>query len=316
MGRSSNYVGEMRKIWSQTVKAHGINGKYYPATASFEELISNQRSENIKYVHPSLRNWICVLDEFALYFFTLYLVCFTRQFVKRRSSKVQTTEVVNVFLLGAIVNQLVVVRTLALGGFDANVKHSARLLAEYVDVFNFLQLNPTLIEEFHASHISPAETNNFWHKYISKGKLRPRVLSGIDIAFPEVGAYLREMEDWRKEELKVISAFAHPSFIAAYTSATVGGTYNRGGSGILGRPDLHSIRALRFVFYSLAEFVMFNVRLDFAMFALTPKRGKKDELIPWIIERKPFITRLIIRILSHDMDHAALNVPAKWMSEL
>src|SRR6267154_2652772 len=127
MGRSSNYVGEMRKIWSQTVKAHGIKGKYYPATAGFEELISNQRSENIKYVHPSLRNWICVLDDFALYFFTLYLVCFTKQFVKRRSSKVQTAEVVNVFLLGAIVNQLVVVRTLALGGFDANVKHSARL---------------------------------------------------------------------------------------------------------------------------------------------------------------------------------------------
>src|SRR5260370_18796643 len=110
MGRSSNYVGEMRKIWSQTVKAHGIKGKYRPATVGFEELISNQRSEKIKYLHPSLRNWICVLDEFALYFFTLYLVCFTRRFVGRRSSKVPTTEIVNVFLLGAIVSQLVVVR--------------------------------------------------------------------------------------------------------------------------------------------------------------------------------------------------------------
>jgi hypothetical protein len=238
------------------------------------------------------------------------MICFTKQFLtKRKSTEVQKPEVVNVFLLGAIVTQLVVVRSLALNGFDANAKHSARLLAEYVDVFNFLQLNPVLIDDFHAGHVSPAETNRFWHKYISKGKLRSRVRNGIDKAFPEMGAYLSEMEDWRTEELKVISAFAHPSFIAAYTSATVGGTYNRAGSGVLGRPDLHSVRTLRFVFYSLAEFLMFNVKLDFAKFALMSKDGKKDGLIPWIIDRKPFITRLTLRIISHDIDHAALSVP-------
>jgi hypothetical protein len=308
MGGSLNYIPEMRKVWKQTARKLSLSGKYYPATVGFESIISSRRLENRKRVPPSIRNWIAILDEIGLLLFTLYLICFTHFMAKRKPSQRPKSEVVSVFLLGGIVTQLVVVRGLVLGGFDANAKHSARLLSEYVDLFNFLHLNPSVIDEFHASHTSPIETNAFWYKYISKGKLRLNVRRGISETFPVLATYLDEMEDWRTEELRAISAFAHPSFIAAYESVSVGGTYNMGGTGCLGRPDLHSVRTLRFVFYSLAEFLMLNVRLDFAMPSLTARRRKKDDLIPSMIERKLFVTQLMLHVIQ-DIDHRALSVP-------
>jgi hypothetical protein len=310
MKSAPSFAGKIRSVWRQAARDSGFKAKYFPATNSFENLISSQQLENKRHIHLSLKNWLIILDEFGLFIFVLYMICFTKfsSYQKAKIRRAPTAETVNTFLLGAIVTQLVILRDLVLKGFDANAKQVARLLSEYIDVFNLLQLNPSLIDEFHASHITPVETNKFWHKHISKGKLRARVLNGINQKFPELGVYLSEMEEWRTDELRVISAFAHPSFISAYVTASVGGTYNRAGSGVLGRPDLHSVRTLRFTFYSLAEFIFVNNKLEFAQSVLSQPQGKKDELITFVEQHKPFLTLLAFYTIMN-INSTSLVVP-------
>jgi hypothetical protein len=290
MPGSRKFQNEIKKIWSAT------NGtKYVPANGFIENLTRAQSKANSKTLNSSVKNWIALTDEFLLFLLNAYILCWLR--VADSKPRLSLAQITTTLLCGAIVSHLFAIRTLVLRGFDMNARATARLLSEYIDIFNLLQMEPGLVNEFHAAQ-ELEDSNAFWRKYIAKGKLRSRVRSTAMNRFPNLHDFFGDIDRFRATEYKVISAASHPSLVGAAAAMMLGHLNKKAGFGLFGQVDPASVRTLTFVFFCLFEFLVVNDRLEFLKFALDHQPSNPSS--KYISERHSFLFQLSIFVATHE----------------
>lgn len=157
-------------------------------------------------------------------------------------------------ICGAISSHLIAIRKLVLIGHDLPAKQVLRSLIEHMDLLNLLWLKPELVEEFRATKDDDA-ANHFWHKNISKKKLRRQtrdlLLKDVD---PDA---VTEWRKFRDAEEKVLGSAVHPSAIGCWMATSPAGVHpDIDLPGFMGVRSENSIRTLRCAFASSWELVM------------------------------------------------------------
>jgi len=225
-----------------------------------------------------------------------------------RSKQMASTEnIVYTLLFSALTSHLFAIRQLVLLGFDIDAKAITRLLLEYVDLFHLLFEKPELCVEFHQAQ-SLTEANKFWHKYVSKGKLRSHVDAAMKKAFEGADQDFEQFRAWRQQELQVLSGVSHASFMGAYLSAANGGYYRREGSGAFGNIDLISIRTLRIAVVSIGEFLLVNGKRDFIRDLRFNAHADVSFAVEYIYGRQKFVIDLLLYVFEKE-GGAKLRMP-------
>lgn len=281
----------LQELW----RASRTKGRFVSGTSSLEAMLSGARTDNKKNVPPALANWLVVLDEFICLLTELYIAYFEAA-IDRRGKKTDIARVTRMLLIGTVAADCYAIRLLVLSGYDVNAKQTARLMSEYVDVLILLLHRPDLYGEFHGAQ-DPSEANKFWHRYISKGKLRRQIRSLTNKKFMFSEKEIAQAERWEAEEMLILSAASHPSLIAAFMTVAHGGAHRKAGSGLFGNVDAGSIRTVSYCIHRLSELLLFadTDLLDFG--ELKPNESNRA-FVRGIFQRYRFVLRLMAFVTS------------------
>jgi hypothetical protein len=235
----------LRRIWSEAK----INAPFTPASKQHAHNVAVTKGRSLNVQNFPVLNWIVTLDEFS-HLFTLM------HFMLKGADLTTSTHCVCVKVtLGSLRTQVNCIRKIVLDGFDVQARILARSLSEYIDLVILLLLYPPLADEFHAA-CEPEEANKFWHKHISKGKLKARLVDLCDAENEALFDYILDMQAYQKEEEEMMYSALHPSFLTSAMMTGMGMSHGMGGTSMYGIVDSASVRTLSFIFYRLTQFVI------------------------------------------------------------
>jgi hypothetical protein len=214
----------LRRIWSEIAK---ISAPFTPASKMHPHYVAVTKERSLHVRNFPVLNWIITLDEFSHF---LTLMHFMLKGADQNSSTYCLCAKV---ILGSLSSQVNCIRNVVLDGFDVQARILARSLSEYIDVVTLLLLDPLLAHEFHAA-CEPEQANKFWHKHVSKGKLKARLISLCDAENKELLDYIQDMQACQKEEEEMMSSALHPSFLASAMMIGMGTSHGSGGTSMYG----------------------------------------------------------------------------------
>ena len=245
----------------------------------------------------NLHNWITILDEFALWGGGISYYYINLSFEDNQYLFVRKT------LLSAIVADMVCIRKVILSGFDTHARILLRSFSETVDIFTLCLISDELCLEFQKSQ-TYEQTNDFWHKHISKGKAKINIrtkirdrLSKLDIDQSDSEEILSGLNSYFDDEDKMMGSVVHPSFLSSVMKAGNGLTYDKGGHGMFGMVDEASIRCCQFIFLKLFYHVsLFHPEVR----AILPKKSlydhdqsESDPILELVNRRTDFVFALL-----------------------
>jgi len=147
---------------------------------------------------------------------------------------------------------------LVLSGFDVPAKQVLRSFVEHLDVLNLLVLRPELAEEFQRAE-TPEASNEFWNRYVRRGKVRKDLYGEIASALGDDQSAIEEWRSWRREEDTILSMAAHPTSIGCFMSICVpGADESEAWLGLFGAKGDVSTRTLRYAIYALTDLLVMH----------------------------------------------------------
>ncbi len=199
----------------------------------------------------ALNNWLLVFDECGAWFANLAILLMFSLIVAP-SGDIQLRRVL-ACVIGNISSQIIAIRKLVLSGLDVQAKQLLRILIENIDVSLLIAQDKDALGDFELT-IDELSSNDFWHKHISKGKIRTKIHSKLGEVIGR-DAY-REFEQYFKQEEQILGMAIHPSLGAAQMACfprLVGGHESDPFSfGFLGGVSAFSERTLSYaVFYTI-----------------------------------------------------------------
>jgi len=238
----------LRRIWTDGYD-DGLG--YVPASKYMLPVQKNARVESYNIENFQVMNWCLLVDEVSLVFSMIFIG------LKAGKKTSGEQELCIKFLFGSLCAQINCIRSVILAGFDVQARTLCRTLGKYADLTVLLFLEPSLCTEYKKAE-GPEQANIFWHKYISKGKLKRRIFDNITTGRHEFKDFVDIFMNYeRKEELMMGSAL-HPSYMGAAMTAAGGVSYGKGGSGIFGGGvDPLSLRTLHYIFYKCTFIIVF-----------------------------------------------------------
>jgi hypothetical protein len=178
------------------------------------DLVTHSTRRNRRKKLPFLDLWIEVLDELISWQISLLTIFYA----VRKEKALSKFDLCIVMILGKIICDSISFRHIIFIGYDTSARALLRSTAEYMEIFVAILHDPSLAQEF-------AETNDldlankFWHKHISKGKIRKKILIAWQSFFRESGDdAARWFSEWGHSQSDVLAASSHPSFIAGVMS--------------------------------------------------------------------------------------------------
>lgn len=223
-------------------------------------------------------SWTIVLDEILN-----WLICYNivMQFHVFRSRSSTDLEKCTMIIGSTIISICLSLRKLTNDGYDVSARHVVRCLREYIDVLSLVSIKTDLCKEFIETQ-DEKSSNEFWHKYISKGKAQKIIFAHRHSIFP--GDYLDEMSVWRKQEEEMMAMASHPSYAAGGTillsSVMLNNkdgeeTYNP--FSVLGVKNELVVRPLKYAIYSLIDHI-----IDCKLPKISKKLSKDHSVKPFI----------------------------------
>jgi hypothetical protein len=156
---------------------------------------------------PAIDNWLVIFDEFVAWFSGLALAL-KQRFVHPKGGASLHLSVMTV-LTTKFAADLCAIRTLILQGFEVQARIVARSAIEVVELLLLVPHDPEMERAFFEAN-DFEKCNQFWHRYISKGRLRARVNKMTDEMFRVEAGLWKEL---RTEHEESHSILAHPSTI-------------------------------------------------------------------------------------------------------
>ncbi len=227
---------------------------------------------------PALDLWLEIFDEFFRWAaeFTNVLC---KAAVEYRDDDKFKGEKIRVFylLFSQLVSDMAAIRTLTDSGLDVQAKKILRSFKEYCDVVVLFCFRPEFIPEFNETE-DISSSNKFWHKHISKGKLRKLLQKEKFKDIEAANAHAL----YEKEEEDILSSSIHPSLAACIAACMPGlADENRleeyfSPFEAMGLRSLLSIRTLEYAVSSFSEMIEILVCLLF----LSPENERLFNLDP------------------------------------
>ncbi len=200
----------------------------------------------------ALDNWLVIFDECGAWFGNLAnLLMFSLKIKSSRHDEVLRRVLTQ--LIGNITAQIIAIRRLIVAGLDVQAKQLLRALVEQLDVALLVSMNPDALSDFEGT-LDGASANEFWHKYLAKGRLRTNAHKKLRERFGETT--YRELSEYFKQEEQILGMAIHPSLGASqmvYFASIVGEGETRPFTiGFVGDVSPFSERTLAYaVFYML-----------------------------------------------------------------
>lgn len=155
-----------------------------------------------------LKLWLMIYDESITWVCALHICCELALWRSRSKSSEHRDLVDAMFRLSArVASDLFAVRNLVCFGLEPAARTVLRSAMEHLDTISLLLLEPACAREFHATS-EPENGNTFWHKNLSKDKLR----KAIRAYFNEIDADLAsEFLSHREQRNTLYGIAVHPS---------------------------------------------------------------------------------------------------------
>lgn len=287
---------KMRSIWNEQV---GKADQFIPASTLCREIRQEADSRGFDPANFPVLNWIFVIDEFTLFFTMLYDKMYD-------ATKTDNKDVICYkFLLGALASNLNSVVLLSRSGFDCQARILARAISEHVDILIFLFLDPERCNEYFMTQ-ELEDCNKFWHKYVSKGKIKKAINKLIIESYPKLEPVIAELQQYQKEEEAAWSASIHPSYIACAMACGAGVSHGASGTvSVFGIADTSSVRTLSFVFYRLAELIA--VGGGQLIYCIGNTDLHQDDHVDMLLNRLTFLRAFAGHVYA-EREHLPLNI--------
>lgn len=203
----------------------------------------------------------------SIYLSLVLLMLVSTMSNRRRSTKQQLAGCL--VALSRLATDAMAIRTLVVGGFEVQARSLATNLGESAELLAGLVLNPEIASEFYDAK-EPEEAREFWHRHVSKGRLRNRIRDHQrERGVPEDA--ILEFSAWLSEERLVWGASKHPSFMSGLQSILPSlGTVEEDFA-LLGIVSPHSTRTLTYGIIILME-ALGIVREP--LLAMVPRRSR------------------------------------------
>lgn len=155
--------------------------------------------------------------------------------------------------------EIIAIRKLVLEGLDVPAKQILRAMSENLDALGLAALSEEFCEDF-VNDQEVEHANKTWYKHISKGKARKLIQEGLPLNIRDI---IDELEMYRDQEEKVLSAAAHPSYISSFVSLFPEFDENRDSDniGISSVFSPFSLRTLRYCAYRLLMHCVYDIVL-------------------------------------------------------
>lgn len=206
-----NIKKEIEQIWES------IAGEKYPISSEMHDFscIINEFEESaIGHALQMLQPWIAILEQGIQWLACLHASLDSA--VNRRSGD-QVCYALDA-LIGTAVSHAVAIRRLCLSGLDSTAKIVLRVMAETFSVCIAILWNSELRRNFTKPQ-SLEQAQDFWFKYFARGKLE-KILENAEASILGLDDEIRnELRDCRKEQVKWLSQYVHPSYVAAILTA-------------------------------------------------------------------------------------------------
>jgi hypothetical protein len=251
---TSRFLESLHTSWAEGGFASGRPG------INIERLKGWSNSEQNKAPDQRLGGWLSVHEELltwaANYFFAHEAVLF--------DFKDKTPDINKgcVLFLSKIISDCLSIRLLIQNGFELSAQQVLRSLSENVDALNYCLIVPAAMNKFLNAHL-PNESNDFWHRHISKGKARKVVLSeyhrlGTDQGFAQALIQFRNSQD------ELLAMTVHPSSVSGFLAAY--GTLSHDDiityPSFLGRQSDLSPPIVKYCAGLLFEIMFWSIKLD------------------------------------------------------
>jgi hypothetical protein len=155
-------------------------------------------------------------------------------------------------LISKICSDMFAIRHLIEGGFEVQCRSVLRSTIEYIDLAIAVCHDRDLVVQFMDAG-DPEKANAFWHKNVSKGRLRRRVSEVVDEFFGVSGANF--LAETRADDDEIHSVFVHPTSVAGLISSFGDLEAEIKYDGVLGVPTRASTVSLRYLCSHLFHFI-------------------------------------------------------------
>lgn len=202
--KTSELRDALRRAWR---RVNVIDGGASSPGESLSHLLP-WRFPKAKRLPKKLQLWLMIYDESVTWVCALHICC-ELSLVRSRSKSSGDRDLVDaIFRLSArVASDLFAVRNLVCFGLEPAARTVLRSAMEHLDTISLLLLEPLRAREFLATS-EPEIGNTFWHKNLSKDKLR----KVIRAYFKEIDADLaREFLSQREQRSKLYGIAVHPS---------------------------------------------------------------------------------------------------------
>ncbi|WP_165585354.1 hypothetical protein [Roseococcus sp. SYP-B2431] len=176
----------MKHTIQEAWKLAGAKDGEKPPGLNMSALLEIGEHNNKEGLQSTLSNWLLIFDQCGAWFANLSVLLIF--LLKVDSDENTIRHKILSCLIGNIVAQIMSIRQLVTIGLDVQAKQLLRVLVENLDVALLISRNDEALLEFDRT-VDEYSSNLFWHKYVSKGKIRDKVHSKLrqDIGPPPIG---------------------------------------------------------------------------------------------------------------------------------
>jgi hypothetical protein len=220
---------------------------------SITELLQ-MSDENCNIVPSVVSNWISILDQFLAWFSSLYILfLFSLKINSALDCRLQR---VMTCIIGNICAHIIAIRRLVLSGLDVQSKQILRSLVEHIDLAFLISTDENALGEFEQT-LDGRSSNAFWHKYISKSKIRNKIHPKWQARLGDI--VYREFVDYLRQEEEILGMAIHPSLAACQMTCLPGiaqGNPDRPLTlGFVGEVSVFSVRTLSYAVFYMSQYV-------------------------------------------------------------
>jgi hypothetical protein len=305
---ASDFRRTMRRLW----RRNGLSFGGDRPGVSIRELVKRSESRNRSKRLSHFDLWNEIYDEYLSWFLSLLTVLYSGLKSQKRSRgrALQFFKALTILAI-RIFADLLAIRVLCRAGFDVAAKTLARSTVEYIDTFVLIVLKPSVAAEFNRSDRNE-RSNAFWHKFISRGKIRAMTesiwLSRFGADFDAKG-----WDQWLYQYHGVLGMAVHPSFSGGTFSAlALGSGSNDKWIGFLGeRADISTDTFYHLVLHlwkMTALFPEFPFRNDVSE-GLCLRYAKNDELHRHVKTGSGVLMALLVSIWDPKVNHRFFKEP-------
>ncbi|MFG1203659.1 hypothetical protein V5F29_14820 [Xanthobacter aminoxidans] len=201
---------QIRKEFKEFHKKLWPGMKHYPGGAMIYNIARHSRARSSRKKLHQLDTWVSIYDEYTSWFHSVSISLQDPLKTDRYNEKLYLNRSLLVLSV-RIFSDLLAIRSLCLDGFDVQAKNILRSTVENIDVLCAIIIDPDISEKFCDAN-DPIKSNEFWHRFVSKGKLGKFQIEKVNSMLKDRDAADSLIKMMYKYN-EVLGAASHPCFL-------------------------------------------------------------------------------------------------------